>query len=162
MDKLNQWLTLIANIGVLIGIFFLAFELRQNTNSLAAQSILELNVANNEAMYLIASDETMADIEVKAKAGLKGLSLAEIERYKFSWFATLNTYESAYIFNQRGIISDDEYETYYVATCGSLSVLGVIDLIRTGEIQFNESFRNILLTCKGVPKDLFEANDDDA
>ena len=33
MDKLNQWLTLFANLGVLVGIFLLAYEVRKNTVS---------------------------------------------------------------------------------------------------------------------------------
>lgn len=36
-DALNQWLTLVANIGVLAGIIFLAVEVRQNSRNLAAQ-----------------------------------------------------------------------------------------------------------------------------
>ena len=38
MDKLNQWLTLIANVGVLVGIFFLAFEVQQNTTAIRSQT----------------------------------------------------------------------------------------------------------------------------
>lgn len=30
LDKLNQWLTLAANLGVLVGILFVAVQLRQN------------------------------------------------------------------------------------------------------------------------------------
>ena len=36
-DKVNKWLTLGANIGVLIGIIFLAVEIRQNTEMTRAQ-----------------------------------------------------------------------------------------------------------------------------
>ncbi len=32
-EKLNRWLTLGANFGVLVGIIFLAIEIRQNTES---------------------------------------------------------------------------------------------------------------------------------
>lgn len=37
-EKLNHWFTLIANVGVLIGIIFLALELRQNTEMMKAQT----------------------------------------------------------------------------------------------------------------------------
>ncbi len=33
MDKLNQWLALFANLDVPVGIFFLDYEVRQNTVS---------------------------------------------------------------------------------------------------------------------------------
>ena len=37
-NKVNKWLTLGANFGVLIGIFFLAVELRQNNDIARAQA----------------------------------------------------------------------------------------------------------------------------
>jgi hypothetical protein len=33
VDRINQWLTLIANLGVLAGIVFLAYEIQVNTNA---------------------------------------------------------------------------------------------------------------------------------
>ena len=38
LDNLNKWLTLSANLGVLLGIVFLALELRQSTNMTRAQT----------------------------------------------------------------------------------------------------------------------------
>ena len=38
MNKLNERLTLIANISVVLGIIFLAFELQQNTQAIQAQT----------------------------------------------------------------------------------------------------------------------------
>ena len=38
MDRLNKWMTLIANIGVLAGIVFLAYEIRVNTDAVKAES----------------------------------------------------------------------------------------------------------------------------
>ena len=38
MDTLNSWLTLMANVGVLVGIVFLALEIQQNTEMMRAQT----------------------------------------------------------------------------------------------------------------------------
>ena len=38
IDSLNKWLTLLANVGVLIGIFVVATELQQNQSALLAES----------------------------------------------------------------------------------------------------------------------------
>ena len=60
IDKLNSWLTLAANVGVLVGIFFLAYELQQNTN-VARSSAYENNVQEiNSWRALLASDEELA------------------------------------------------------------------------------------------------------
>ena len=154
MDRFNQWLMLFANLGVLVGIVFLAFELQQTTDALAAQSILELNLASNSEMWVIAGDESMAEIEIKAKNGIEELSPVELERYKWAWFASFNTFETAYLFYARGIISAEEYNTYYEATCRSLTYPGVVDLLKTGEISFNEGFKRTLATCDESVKDI--------
>jgi hypothetical protein len=160
VEKLNQWLTLFANLGVLVGIVFLAYELRQTTDTLAAQSILELNLATNAEMSLIAGDESMAEIELKAKNGIGELSPVELERYKWSWFASFNTYETAYLFYVKGLISEQEYNTYYEATCRSLTSPGIVDLLKTGGISFNGGFKRILATCDENAEDLFRTSPD--
>jgi len=38
VDRINQWLALCANVGVLIGIGVLAYEIRQNTDATHAQT----------------------------------------------------------------------------------------------------------------------------
>lgn len=48
LDELNQWLLLGANIGVLLGILFLAYEVRQNSAALRSgsrQGLLEADLA---------------------------------------------------------------------------------------------------------------------
>jgi hypothetical protein len=47
-DRLNRWLTLGANFGVLIGIVFLAIEVRQNNDELNLQSYQTWVAANVE------------------------------------------------------------------------------------------------------------------
>jgi hypothetical protein len=48
LNKSNQWLTLLANIGVVAGIVFLAFELQQNNKQLELQSYQSWVAANLE------------------------------------------------------------------------------------------------------------------
>ena len=38
LDRLNSWLSLTANVGVLLGIFLVAYELRQNSVEVRAQT----------------------------------------------------------------------------------------------------------------------------
>ncbi len=38
IDNLNKWLTLLGNLGVILGIIFLAMEIQQNTNMMQAQT----------------------------------------------------------------------------------------------------------------------------
>ena len=58
MDKLNQWLTLVANLGVIAGLVFVGIEVRQNT--LAIERELATSFADNVHGTLANSDHLTA------------------------------------------------------------------------------------------------------
>lgn len=83
LDNTNNWLTLTANVGVLLGIVFLVYELRQNTVA------TELEVASNfqnsfsDIEMLIASDPEFSEILMKGRIGTE---LTEQEQFRLSVF----------------------------------------------------------------------------
>ncbi len=82
-DKLNQWLSLIANVGVVVGIFFLAMEIRSNTasNRIAIQSAFSTNwVSINGG---IAENPELAAVIEKA---IVGEELNDVERRQLNHF----------------------------------------------------------------------------
>ena len=62
LDKLNRWLALAANIGVIAGIIFLAFEIRVNTRSTQAASIQAASALDQEHLLLIGSNLELAKL----------------------------------------------------------------------------------------------------
>jgi hypothetical protein len=66
-EKVNNWLTLGANIGVLAGIVFLAYELQQNT--VATQLEVASNFQNSftEIEMLIAGDPEFSELLMKGR-----------------------------------------------------------------------------------------------
>ena len=66
MDRTNRWLALVANVGVIVGIIFLAIEIQQsNRIAIAAAEIDVRNglAAGNQAKYL---DSDFAELIVRA------------------------------------------------------------------------------------------------
>ena len=69
MERLNQWLTLVANFGVIAGFIFLAVEIRQNTEALHAESHQAIFSGGQEELYTsmeypeIARVMAVADLE---------------------------------------------------------------------------------------------------
>lgn len=61
-DKFNQWLTLLANLGVLLGIVFLALEMRQNTEMMKAQTRDSITEKQANWYMAIATDPNAARI----------------------------------------------------------------------------------------------------
>jgi len=80
MEKLNQWLTLIANIGVVAGILFLAIEIRTSTetNRIAIQQ----NYSGNwlQINTQMANNSDLATLVDKA---FRGEPLSAIEQRQF-------------------------------------------------------------------------------
>ena len=85
MDKLNQWLTLIANVGVVVGIVFLAFEIRHNSNELATQLAMNGHLIRTSDIGRSAMDENLAHALVKLR-GDEQLTLTEKQRL-WSYFS---------------------------------------------------------------------------
>ena len=78
IDRLNRWLTLAANLGVIVGLLILIVEVRQNANLTRAQmesgrndllAQIELSLASPEIsaawVKSIRSPETLTDVEVR-------------------------------------------------------------------------------------------------
>ena len=68
-ERLNRWMTLGANIGVLAGIIFLAFELQQNTVATQLEAASNFQNSFNEIELLIASNPEFPELLRKWREG---------------------------------------------------------------------------------------------
>ena len=84
MEKLNQWLTLSANIGVIVGIVFLAFELNQNNRLLESEARLNQADSIRNAWREIYLNPDLALMLAKAYRGepLNELETIQLEAYQ--------------------------------------------------------------------------------
>jgi hypothetical protein len=82
-DRLNRWLTLGANFGVIAGILFLGYEIRQNNESLDAESRLNHAMLRVDFSTLLAVDSGLPAIIVKAQANQE---LDDLEAYRLQRF----------------------------------------------------------------------------
>lgn len=108
LEKLNQWLTLIANFGVLIGIFVVAIQLQQTQTEMKAESSTiraeMLQTANNEALTYniggltrkIDNDEALTEIED-----------AQARTFINNWLRFL---ENLHYQNQLGVLDDEIWQ----------------------------------------------------
>jgi ATP phosphoribosyltransferase regulatory subunit HisZ len=62
MEKLNHWLTLVANFGVIAGVVFLAYELRQNNELLEQGSRYSMLQNQKDWTQFIASNEEISNL----------------------------------------------------------------------------------------------------
>jgi hypothetical protein len=119
VDKISKWLTLIANFGVVAGIFFLAIEIRQNQSTLEQNQVLmerdyQLNVANgfrlaadaaDKNRSLIIQDEEVAQIWLD---GLEGKELTATNQYRFNQLCDMNIWNAAVLYERYRVLNDKQ------------------------------------------------------
>ena len=79
-DKLNKWLTLVANVGVIAGIVFLAIEIRQNSDAVRAQTRAQLAEQVTELFSVNMNDKEYASVLMK---GNNVEELSPVEQYQY-------------------------------------------------------------------------------
>ena len=85
LDSTNRWLTLAANVGVLAGIVFLAYELQQNTVATQLEAATNFQGSFSEIEMLVAGSPEFADLLVK---GVQGDDLSATEQFRLNAFYT--------------------------------------------------------------------------
>jgi hypothetical protein len=102
-ERLNRWLTLAANVGVLVGIVFLALEIRQNSDHLALQ--LEFAVPTQKIFEINRDlmDPSIAKILVKAIETPAELAFEEGLVASAFILNALNEWEDRYLLHKAGL-----------------------------------------------------------
>jgi hypothetical protein len=90
MDRLNSWLTLIANVGVLGGFLFLAYEIQQNTAQLRAEASYSINEALSSLNSAEYSDLGFAGVLNRGELDLASLDPAETRQFFAYQFDRIN------------------------------------------------------------------------
>ena len=105
---LGQTITMLANIGVIAGIIFLGFELRQNNNLLESQARANLD-ANRVSMQqnLVEDAGGIAELVYKARTGQQ---LTDVEEWRLNVRRSmmLHSFESMYMEIERGPLEESD------------------------------------------------------
>jgi hypothetical protein len=105
---LNEWLTLAANIGVLVGIFFLIIEVKQNTELHKSDSRKAI-LANDQASLLVA----LENHDIFQKLG-QSEPLTEADQYRltFIFAIDLRNREFEYFQYKSGSLDEATWKSY--------------------------------------------------
>ena len=107
---IGQIITIFANIGVIAGIVFLAYELRQNTlaTEIASAQNVITNIGDRNAV-IIESDE-FANIVLRAEAG-EQLTPSEQMRLNFLYSDGFRGWRSIFLQRERGALDNAMWHT---------------------------------------------------
>ena len=123
-DKLNRWMTLVANLGVVAGLIFLSIEIRQNTESLdesrkqvQLQSYQDYLQNLDESFRDLANSPYMAEIFVKYNnGGVQALSDVELQRLRWQSQTGMQRLDTLHYLHQIGYANTERYESVMLTT----------------------------------------------
>ena len=111
LETINRWITLAANIAVLVGIAVLVIEISQNT--------MAMNIASRDetVSHTLNFFEQSMDSQIIAVAAYKkhtGAELDGFERYQLlkRQYYNFRVFENIFTQYQRGLFSDQEWMKY--------------------------------------------------
>ncbi len=107
-DRLNRWLTLGANLGVLVGILLLILELGQNREMMRAQTRHELAMGIVDLLLTPASNEQLADLMYRAKSG-EEMTPTELYQFRLRTNAVFRYWEDVHYQYRVGLYDDIEF-----------------------------------------------------
>jgi hypothetical protein len=102
-ENLNWWMSLLTNIGVLCGLIFVGYEVRQNTVQLRAESSQSITEGVNTLNSGVYSDPDLAELLLRGTEDYGALNSVERERFDSYQFARLNIAEYVMDLEHEGI-----------------------------------------------------------
>lgn len=128
-EKLNSWLRLLANFGVVIGLALLIFELRQTQHIVETQATVQRLNQMQEAQVNFAISESLAPISVKANAdGVQSLSESEFGRlqaWEWSVYLRMGSQHIQYV---RGYLDKDTADRIVQAAVDRLQIWDALEV----------------------------------
>ncbi len=110
-DRLNRWLTLGANIGVLVGFIFLIVEIRHTNDLARASAYRSRGTEIQEAYQAVALDPELSRIVLKFnQQGIDGLTDHERIRYTYWQIAKQLRMQNQFNDYQMGFLDEDVYQ----------------------------------------------------
>ena len=116
IDKLNQWITLIGNLGVVVGLFFLIIEIQQNSQLMKAQtrdSVTEKTLSFYESIYGD-TDTFEAWDSVRNQSDITLPVIGDEMRFSQIALANFRLWENEWYQYQIGLFDIEEFEPRFV------------------------------------------------
>ncbi len=110
-DRTNKWLSLTANVGVIISLLFLAYEINQSTKATiaaASQGLTDQSLTFFEAQL----DHNVVSQAVYKQRQGDELSGYELHQLDLLQHINFRLFENAFLQYKRGFYEDREWERY--------------------------------------------------
>lgn len=146
-SKLNSWVTLAANIGVLLGLLLLVVEIRQNTAASRAQTAQAIIDSSRNFLVGIAMDEDFAHIREVGESNLADLSELDASRFSANSRGNWAYFQNVWIQWTLGVVDDRIWWTISQIICEIQSRPGNLEEWEKHRGVMDPEFARIVDSC---------------
>ena len=119
-DRMNRWLTLAANIGVLVGIVFLAVEIRQNTIAVQSEALQQHFEQHTGLVMARVNSAELRVAFMKVADGYEMLSVEEQAIMAPYINSVIRNHFVAYELRESGLLPDSQWRTFRASLIGTM------------------------------------------
>jgi hypothetical protein len=144
LDSTNRWLTLVANIGVLAGIIFLAYELQQNTVATQLEAASNFNASFSEIELFIAGNPEFAELLTR---GREGEEITGVDQLRLTVFYNqiLRQWQFTHFQYLSDAVDEDNWQAQRAFMVEIISGdLGLLNHWRNFKHQYSSAFNSVL------------------
>lgn len=142
--------------AVVLSLILVALELRQNTIALEGQAVLDLNSATSELLDLYLEYPEIGSVNLRMLSepeAAQDLSAEEIMALAVYANKVTSVMEAAWVFNDLGLIDDEQLETYKHGFCAMMNSKGHKARIDNNHKAFRRQFLDDFVTyCENRPE----------
>jgi len=144
LDSTNRWLTLVANIGVLAGIIFLAYELQQNTVATQLEAASNFNASFSEIELFIAGNPEFAELLARGREGEEFTGVDQLRLTVF-YNQILRQWQFTHFQYLSDAVDEDNWQAQRAFMVEIISSdLGLLNHWRNFKHQYSSAFNNVL------------------
>jgi hypothetical protein len=150
VETINVWAQLIASFGVIISLFYLAAQVRQNTRSARAIVVDSLARSMHDLAFEMAQSDQL--LEIATTLG-EWKSATELERARYASFMLgyFKLFENAWFQMRQGTLERDRWEGYDAFLRSVWTQPSVKTWWTMRRMFFAPGFRQYVENCKEAP-----------
>ena len=152
LDSINRWLTLIANLGVMAGIIFLAVELRQNTVATELSAASSFQDRFSAIELFIAGNPEFSELLDKGRTGAE-VSRPEQLRLMVFYGTVLRQWQINHLQYLSGALDEDVWlgsQDYMDQILNE--DIGLLNRWQSGKSHFSPKFNELVESMTAEPR----------
>jgi hypothetical protein len=113
-ERIATWLTLLANLSVLVGLILLALEMHQNTSITRAVLHQEIMSYARDHFELLVTDENekLASIVFRGESDPESLSAVELDKFLLFTAYRMGGWEATFVHHDEDLLLDRHWELW--------------------------------------------------